>query len=84
MNDLTERLRARTVPNWVHSAGCAPEMRGHKPDDLCQQAADEIERLLAALRMVCMLRQLGGMMPGSREIVQTIVGAADETLGVKP
>jgi hypothetical protein len=41
-------------------------------------AAVEAERdaLLGACRMAMMLRQLGGMLPGSREIVDTVVEAA--------
>jgi len=40
----------------------------------------EVERLRNALRMVGMLRQLGGMMPGSREVVQTVIDAADAAM----
>ena len=36
--------------------------------------------LLAALRMVGMLRSLGGMLPGSHEVVQTVVDAADAAI----
>ena len=37
--------------------------------------------LLAACRMVVMLRQLGGMLPGSRDVVQAIVEAAQAAIG---
>lgn len=47
MNDLVERLRARTVPDWKHTVGGISLMNGHKPDELCQAAADEIEQLRA-------------------------------------
>jgi hypothetical protein len=36
--------------------------------------------LLAVARMATMLRQLGGMLPGSREIVQALVEAADAAI----
>jgi len=36
--------------------------------------------LLAACRMVVMLRQLGGMLPGSRDVVQAIVEAAQAAI----
>ena len=48
MNDLTERLRARTLPQWTHTTGFGSRMNGHKPDELCQQAADEIAQLREA------------------------------------
>ena len=47
MNDLIKRLRARTAPMWTHATCGTPVMHGHKPDPLCQEAADEIERLRA-------------------------------------
>lgn len=47
MNDLIKRLLARTVPNWTSTPGGIAVMHGHKPDALCQEAADEIERLRA-------------------------------------
>lgn len=46
-DDLVSRLRARTVPNWVHSTAGHSRMKGHKPDELCLEAAAEIERLRA-------------------------------------
>lgn len=66
MTDIVDRLRAaaESTDEWA----------------LVKEAADEIARLRAALRMVLMLKQLGGMMPGSREIVQTIVEAAESAL----
>lgn len=45
MNDLLKRLRARTVPLWVHSTGDTPRMYGHKPDPLCQEAADRLDQI---------------------------------------
>lgn len=48
MNDIIEKLRARTVPNWGHATGGTPHMYGHKPDPLCQEAVAEIERLREA------------------------------------
>lgn len=47
MSDLIEKLRARTVPRWTHATAGTPVMNGHKPDELCQTAADEIEQLRA-------------------------------------
>lgn len=47
MNDLISRLRARTVPQWTHTTGFGSRMNGHKPDALCHEAADELERLRA-------------------------------------
>lgn len=38
------------------------------------------EKLRAALRTVQILRQLGGMMPGTHEVVMMAVEAADEAL----
>lgn len=50
-------------------------------------AANELRRLhaqrdalLAACRMAMMLRHLGGMLPGSREIVEEIVKAASAAI----
>ncbi len=37
-------------------------------------------QLLAVARMATMMRQLGGMLPGSREIVQAIVDDADAAI----
>jgi len=45
--DLVERLRTKSVVRWIHNPGATPEMRGHKPDPDCQEAAAEIERLRA-------------------------------------
>lgn len=36
--------------------------------------------LLAACRMATMLRQLGGMLPGSREIIDSVVEQADAAI----
>jgi hypothetical protein len=51
----------------------------YTPDELWE-ALDAVEKLRGALRMVGMLRQLGGMLPGSREVVQAVLDAADEAL----
>lgn len=45
MNDLIKRLRARTVPNWVHTTGFGSRMNGHKPDALCHEAADRLDQI---------------------------------------
>lgn len=45
--DIVERLRTKSVVRWIHNPGATPEMRGHKPDPDCQEAALEIERLRA-------------------------------------
>jgi uncharacterized protein (UPF0335 family) len=47
MTDITERLRARRVTNWVHGTGETPVSAGLANDTLCCLAADEIERLRA-------------------------------------
>lgn len=40
----------------------------------------ENEALRGACRMVLMLRQLGGMLPGTHEVVQSVVDAVSEAL----
>lgn len=45
MSDLIAKLRARTVPVWVHTTGFGSQMSGHKPDALCHEAADKLEKL---------------------------------------
>jgi hypothetical protein len=45
MTDITDRLRARRVTNWIHSTGETPVAAGLAHDTLCCLAADEIERL---------------------------------------
>lgn len=45
MTDITTRLRARRVTNWIHSTGETPVAAGLATDTLCCLAADEIERL---------------------------------------
>lgn len=65
-------------------------MFDEQPDgDLHGECAAEIHRLeainaelLAACRMATMLRQLGGMLPGAREIVQSVVDAADAAIAM--
>jgi hypothetical protein len=51
MTDITERLRARRVTNWVHGTGESPRAAGFAHDTLCIIAADEIDRLREALLM---------------------------------
>lgn len=78
MNDLIEKLRARTVPNWTGA-----QMNGHKPDELCQAAADEITRLhKAALKA----RQLLAHIPtpdGYYLTAMSVVAELDEAIGTK-
>lgn len=63
MKLFISRLRARTVPSWVHSPGETPVMRGHKPDPDCQKAAAALERTLvidyARVREIAAARGLG-------------------------
>lgn len=40
----------------------------------------QVDALSGALRMVSMLRQLGGLLPGSREVVMAVVEEADAAL----
>jgi hypothetical protein len=66
-----ERLRAELVESTrLHFAA-------HQRFEMAEA---EVEALRSALRMVGMLRQLGGMMPGSREVVQAVIDAADAAL----
>lgn len=44
------------------------------------EARAAVAEAIAALRTVQMLRQLGGLMPGSREVVMVAVDAADAAL----
>lgn len=60
---------------------------GQPDGDPHGECAAEIHRLeainaelLSACRMALMLRQLGGMMPGSREVVMSVVEAAEAAL----
>lgn len=80
MNDLIEKLRARTVPQWTHTLW--PVVRT-KPDELCQAAADEIERLRAAALKA---RQLLACMPtpdGYYLTAMSVVAELDEAIGAK-
>jgi len=83
MNDLIEKLRARTVPQWTHTTGFGSRMNGHKPDELCQAAAAEITRLhKAALKA----RQLLAHMPtpdGYYLTAMSVVTELDEAIGTK-
>ena len=67
------------------AAGRAEQVDAYQK--LCHQAADRISRLEAevarkdgALRMVGVLKQLGGMMPGSKQIVDSVVEACAAAL----
>lgn len=53
MNDIVKRLRERRVTRWVHNTGETPHAEGYSTDAECQDAADEIERLRAALTTAC-------------------------------
>lgn len=78
MNDLIEKLRARTVPNWTGA-----QMNGHKPDPDAQEAAAEIERLRAAALKA---RQLLAHMPtpdGYYLTAMSVVAELDEAMGKK-
>jgi uncharacterized protein (UPF0335 family) len=69
--DEIERLTAerdKWVQDWHEEATKAAAYKA------------EVEALRSALRMVGLLHQLGGMMPGSREVVQTVIDAADVAL----
>lgn len=55
--DLVNRLRTKSVVRWIHNPGATPEMRGHKPDPDCQEAAAELERLRAVERRYNHLRE---------------------------
>jgi hypothetical protein len=51
ITELIARLRARTVPNWVHGTGCSPRMSGHKPDPDCILAAELLSSMDLQLSM---------------------------------
>ena len=83
MNDLIEKLRARTVPQWTHTTGFGSRMNGHKPDPDAQEAVAEIERLRAAALKA---RQLLAHMPtpdGYYLTAVSVVAELDEAMGKK-
>ena len=50
MTDITDRLRARRVTNWVHATGESPVAAGFANDTLCCLAAAEIDQLTLDLQ----------------------------------
>lgn len=96
--DLVSRLRTKSIVRWIHYPGGKPEMRGHKPDPDCQEAAAEIERLRAVERRFVYLEtqfgwsydmiakgyywELKSGLPRLRG--ETLVEAIDHAMGVKP
>lgn len=53
-------------------------------DNCTAELLERIKSLEDALRMVAVLRQLGGMMPGSHQIVMSVVDAARAELEPRP
>jgi len=75
MTDLIIRLRDWADETYVLQTNELPAVRS----DMAL-AADEIERLRAALQMTVMLKRLGGMLPGTHDMVQIAVAEAEEAL----
>jgi hypothetical protein len=50
VDDIVKRLRERRITRWIHSTGQTPQASGYAVDAECNEAADTIERLRAALR----------------------------------
>lgn len=46
--DIVEQLRARRTTRWIHRTGETPQASGVVLDEVCEKAADEIERLRTA------------------------------------
>lgn len=96
--DLVSRLRTKSIVRWIHYPGGTPEMRGHKPDPDCQEAAAEIERLRAVERRFNYIKAQFDPMAvdneggfawywrGSPACLrgETLAEAIDKALGVKP
>lgn len=71
MTSLQERLRG--------GLGVGLKMRKEAADELDRLQAEN-EALREACRMVLMLKQLGGMLPGTHQVVQTVVDLAEIAL----
>ena len=58
MSDLVARLRGRVKQEYIRGTGDRFYARAWVPDELCQEAADEIQRLQGTLKALRQCREV--------------------------
>lgn len=76
-SDIADALK--TISEYEQAADVEARMGDEARAEAIALRA-QIDALSGILRMVGMLRQLGGLLPGSREVVMAVVEAADAAL----
>lgn len=76
--ELASMQDDRAVAENHHYAMYSADL--NKAHEVADALRTKVDALSSALRMVGMLRQLGGLLSGSREVVMAVVEAADAAL----